>query len=76
MTRQNELHRAKIKNRWRKILFAMIFYSSRFFYSSGNGRTIVDRDVKFFDMLRIKISKLYVNPAQRKFRFNQIKSLS
>ena len=51
MASENKLHRPEIKDGRRKILLAMILCSSCFFYPSGNRRTIVSGDVKFFDRL-------------------------
>lgn len=72
MTSQKKLHRAKVKKCWGKILLAMIFSSSLFFYSSRNGRTVIGRDFKFFDKTCIKVSKLTAMLLNKKpWRFRQ-----
>ncbi len=50
MASENKLNRTEIQNSRRKILLAIILRSACFFYPSGDGRTVVSRDVKFFDM--------------------------
>ena len=58
MACNKKLHGPKVKKRGRKILLAQIFYSTRFFYPSGNGGTIVGGNGKLFDNDFVWSSKL------------------
>src|SRR5260221_2616507 len=49
MPGQNKLDGAKVEYRRRKILFSQVYYSSRFLDLAGEGRTVVDWYIKFFD---------------------------
>jgi hypothetical protein len=49
MPGKKKLHRPKVKNGRRKILLAMVFGFARFFYSSGDGRSVVNRYFKFLN---------------------------
>lgn len=49
MTCDVKTNGAKIEDGWGKILLPQIFYSARLFDLSGNGRSVISGDLKFFD---------------------------
>ncbi len=68
MSSEKKLHRTKVKQSRRKILLAEIFNSASFFYPSGDGRSVISGDVKFFDnerILKLKVKTIKANKKPR-----------
>jgi hypothetical protein len=69
MSCQHKFYRPEIQDSGREILLAQIFYSSRFLYPSGDGRTIVRRDVKLFDNRIFFVKPLNRNNVSKLLHF-------